>query len=48
MQRILGLIITAALALSFLSFRYVPDSASIGIIGGADGPTAIFITGASD
>jgi len=25
----------------------IPEAASIGIIGGADGPTAIFITGTS-
>ena len=39
----LGIFITFVCASSFLGFTQ-PEAASIGIIGGADGPTAIFVT----
>ena len=40
----LGIFVTYICATSFLGFTQ-PEASSIGIIGGADGPTAIFVTG---
>ncbi len=40
----ISLLLSVAAAVFFLSIK-LQDSASIGIIGGADGPTAIFVTG---
>ncbi len=40
----LGIFVTYICAVSFLGFAQ-PEAGSIGIIGGADGPTAIFVTG---
>ena len=43
MKKLLLLILTLAMALG-LTACIGDDAASVGIIGGADGPTAIFVT----
>ena len=51
LKRIIALVLLGALVLGLLPLAVLAgettggDSASIGIIGGADGPTAIFVTG---
>ena len=48
-KRILSLLLAAALAASCAPLgAFADDGASIGIIGAADGPTAIYVTGAAD
>ena len=44
---VLGIICTFALAVilwSYAAFLFALNSTSVGIIGGADGPTAVFVT----
>ena len=44
MKKLLILVLTFILALSLTACIFDDEAASVGIIGGADGPTSIFVT----
>lgn len=44
MKKLIVMVLAAILALSLSACIFDDEAASVGIIGGADGPTAIFVT----